>query len=196
MDDKKFNEIMRNYVKSTARGKDADLAKLRASNEQQTKTRKIPRLAWVAISVAIIIAISLSVILPLTLNRPNDDGPRERYLSVGDLELDELQGDADAYYTDIWMPEINSLGKISYAIKLKSSESDIIGIYSLLSIYDEHFDDIDFYAISENNIIDSLVIFESFPDTAEWGDIQLSYKAEYDEALYAYIGKVFFNYNG
>lgn len=72
MDDRKFDETMRSYVASTAKGEEHDLAKLKA--EEKPKKRRLQLSQWLpAVAAVVVVAVTLSVCLPLTLAAEGDD---------------------------------------------------------------------------------------------------------------------------
>ena len=82
MKDDKFDRLMEKYVSSTKRGADVDLQKLREKSQEEIKSKRImPKYAWVACAVILVITISLSVALPILLNKEEVDTDGMNYLA-------------------------------------------------------------------------------------------------------------------
>ena len=186
MDDKEFRELMNEYVRSTPKGKDSDLAKL---NVAPKPSRKKFNLRWAAAvcSVVIIVAVSLAVALPLTLDRgipeqgdttgQGGDNQQVYYckskntvqIDVGSYETLQTE-----YGIEIIQPTVDAL--VSKVFALYSQEYEVaIGASVELSIFDINFDILNITATKENYVYDKLKPFDSCQDKTVWQNHSVFY---------------------
>lgn len=179
MDDKEFRELMNEYVRSTPKGKDSDLAKLNAAPKPN---RKKFNLRWAAAvcSVVIIVAVSLAVALPLTLDRgipeqgdttgQGGDNQQVYYcknentvqIDVGSYETLQTE-----YGIEIIQPTVDVL--VSKVFALYSQEYEVaIGASVELSIFDVNFDMLSISAVKTSYVLEGLETFDDLSDTTVW----------------------------
>lgn len=179
MDDKEFRELMNEYVRSTPKGKDSDLAKLNAAPKPN---RKKFNLRWAAAvcSVVIIVAVSLAVTLPLTLDRgipeqgdttgQGGDNQQVYYcknentvqIDVGSYETLQTE-----YGIEIIQPTVDVL--VSKVFALYSQEYEVaIGASVELSIFDVNFDMLSISAVKTSYVLEGLETFDDLSDTTVW----------------------------
>ncbi len=108
MDDRKFDETMRSYVASTAKGEEHDLAKLKA--EEKPKKRRARLSQWLpAVAAVVVVAVTLSVCLPLTLAAEGDDphyGFGGSFYDVDFISLDDVSQLEEVYGFSMMIPDI------------------------------------------------------------------------------------------
>lgn len=179
MDDKEFRELMNEYVRSTPKGKDSDLAKLNAAPKPN---RKKFNLRWAAAvcSVVIIVAVSLAVALPLTLDRgipeqgdttgQGGDNQQVYYcknentvqIDVGSYETLQTE-----YGIEIIQPTVDVL--VSKVFALYSQEYEVaIGASVELSIFDVNFDMLSISAVKTSYVLEGLETFDDLSATTVW----------------------------
>lgn len=186
MDDKEFRELMNEYVRSTPKGKDSDLAKLNAAPKPN---RKKFNLRWAAAvcSVVIIVAVSLAVALPLTLDRGIPEqgdttgqggGNQQVYyckeantVKIGVDSYEELEND---YGVKIIPPSIVAVEDCLYALYNEEYELTI-GANAEFSIFDANFDILNITATKENYVYDKLKPFDNCQDKTVWQNHSVFY---------------------
>ena len=186
MDDKEFRELMNEYVRSTPKGKDSDLAKLNAAPKPN---RKKFNLRWAAAvcSVVIIVAVSLAVALPLTLDRgipeqgdttgQGGDNQQVYYcknentvqIDVGSYETLQTE-----YGIEIIQPTVDAL--VSKVFALYSQEYEVaIGASVELSIFDVNFDMLSISAVKTSYVLEGLETFDDLSATTVWNGYGVLY---------------------
>lgn len=179
MDDKEFRELMNEYVRSTPKGKDSDLAKLNAAPKPNKKKFNL-RWAAAVCSVVIIVAVSLAVALPLTLDRgipeqgdttgQGGDSQQVYYcknentvqIDVGFYETLQTE-----YGIEIIQPTVDAL--VSKVFALYSQEYEVaIGASVELSIFDVNFDMLSISAVKTSYVLEGLETFDDLIDTTVW----------------------------
>lgn len=179
MDDKEFRELINEYVRSTPKGKDSDLAKLNAAPKPN---RKKFNLRWAAAvcSVVIIVAVSLAVALPLTLDRGIPEqgdttgqggGNQQVYYCKEDktiqISLDSYGELESTYGVKVISPSISSLE--GYLCALYSQEYEVaIGASVELSIFDANFDMLSISAVKTSYVLEGLETFDDLSATTVW----------------------------
>ncbi len=187
MNDKKFDEIMHKYVSSKKQGMDADFSKLNEIKEKRTAKKNKSRLIWATVSCFIVIAVTLSVVLPLTLPSKNEDDGGSlsniQYFEAQDIELKVVEGKEDItskYNITASLPTINNQC-VGYSIICNRANDYIIGTYIELEVFDEYFDSIKMYIISENNVVYMLAEYDALPYESKWGNNNIKYLIDHDE---------------
>lgn len=66
MEDKRFDEMMETYTRSTSKGMEHDLRKMRLAEQKPRKNVK-RKLTFAVCSVVLSVAVCLAIVLPLTL---------------------------------------------------------------------------------------------------------------------------------
>lgn len=184
MDDRKFREIMEDYARSTAKGKDVDFAKL--NRAEKSPKRKI-NLRWVTAvcSAVVIIAVSLAVALPLTLGgNPNEgvtpgqgDEPQYFYCKnekLANIEVDSFETLHDSYGIDSLQPSIVAVTSKLSAIYIEEYNV-AIGSKVELMVFDRNFDYVYVTAIKEAYILEGLTRFDDCDKRADWKGNEVSY---------------------
>lgn len=179
MDDKEFRELMNEYVRSTPKGKDSDLAKLNAAPKPN---RKKFNLRWAAAvcSVVIIVAVSLAVALPLTLDRgipeqgdttgQGGDNQQVYYCkneNTVQIDVGSYETLQTGYGIEIIQPTVDVL--VSKVFALYSQEYEVaIGASVELSIFDVNFDMLSISAVKTSYVLEGLETFDDLSDTTVW----------------------------
>lgn len=179
MDDKEFRELMNEYVRSTPKGKDSDLAKLNAAPKPN---RKKFNLRWAAAvcSVVIIVAVSLAVALPLTLDRgipeqgdttgQGGDNQQVYYCkneNTVQIDVGSYETLQTGYGIEIIQPTVDAL--VSKVFALYSQEYEVaIGASVELSIFDVNFDMLSISAVKTSYVLEGLETFDDLSDTTVW----------------------------
>jgi len=163
MDDKQFDKIMNEYVGLHKQNKDKILRQLK-TEEKKSKVGKtyLPKWAWPLGTCVLIVAVCLSVFLPIYLNKEDDIGapaePFEQnnpaeptkpdiiYQATGDFmpkeieSLEELEAELGYRLPSISM-ECN-MGIFHGKLIYKDKPEDIIGSYIDFYVFDEVLDSI------------------------------------------------------
>ncbi len=176
MKDDKFNKLMEKYVDSTKRGKDTDLRKLKNRNEDAIKVRKgIPKYVWVACTMLIIVIVSLSIVLPIVLNK--EEIPQFFYcdnFQIQETEVKELQEFKEKYNFDCILPSVEFIEAYLSVLTYKEN-NQIFGLFIEMSIFDENFDSITFNVVKKPYIMVQLQYFDNFIDSVKWRDTSVKY---------------------
>ncbi len=167
---------MEKYVDSTKRGKDTDLRKLKNRNEDAIKVRKgIPKYVWVACTMLIIVIVSLSIVLPIVLNK--EEIPQFFYcdnFQIQETEVKELQEFKEKYNFDCILPSVEFIEAYLSVLTYKEN-NQIFGLFIEMSIFDENFDSITFNVVKKPYIMVQLQYFDNFIDSVKWRDTSVKY---------------------
>lgn len=201
MDDKQFDESMQKYVKSTSKGMDADFAKL-IKNQQHNRQKysSVKFLRYVIVSCVVIITIVLSIVLPIILsysstnNIPvSDEISYYESSNIQTVFLSSSFNSLDQYNVDIVVPKINYLESNVSLVILNNTET-VLGFKISLSVYDELFDTIDYFAIYDNYVIDTFSHYHNMTTSFQLNDLYILYEEVYDEDNFYYICHLLFNH--
>lgn len=222
MDDKRFDEIMNKYVASTARGKDADFAKLREKAAPTGKRQKL-RLALSSVSMLLVVAISLIVALPYAF-QPNNSAPDVDYSqSAGETPAEEppagdgkeetppgycddddyafimvesLDVVVNEYGINAMPPKIENMFTSTELVMKKNSDA-VIGARTQVLVYNEYLNDILVYMFEGNKRINSLFYYDSFKDKCTWRELTVVYYTKSTIRISPYYEyHAYFVYNG
>ena len=203
MDDKKFEEIMHEYVASKSRGKNADFNKLYQNEKSKTPKKYNYKLVLASISCILVVAITLAIVLPLTLQpsdvvEPITPPPAVYYCDLEDIEsivIDTLTDIKTEYSISATMPNIE-YQDIGITMMKSKIDSHIIGTSLDLAVYDEYFDDVIINIVFENNIINTFSSYETSPHEVEWKGKSVKYIVEYNDDDFSYNATIFFTKDG
>lgn len=197
MENKKFDEMMESYARSTSKGMDHDLHKMRLAEH---KPRKNIKRKWtVAVcSVVLSVAICLAVVLPLTLGMEQDGGETMQYYfsdaeymrDVPFTSIDDIAG----YGTDFMLPTISNTGSTGM-LKMNDSTGTLGGIMLEVSVYDDYFDYISILMYYENYVYVESTLFDVCVDVALWNGITVGYNIN-ERASGVYDWRIRFNREG
>lgn len=202
MDKNEFDKIMYKYVASTAKGMEEDFIKLNKEEEKRASVVKQPRkkLVWIPITAGLAIVLLLAIMLPLLFKSgdttEDPDTSMMQYFESTTLEMiivEDMLELSEQY--DIF-GEFPTIVYQEAAIKIlqsSASELEVVGAYLNLAVYDDFFDTIELYVIPENNILDSLVHYESLSKEALWGNTTVKYFIEYNETGGSFCGKLYYH---
>jgi len=203
MDDKKFDEIMHKYVSGKTRGMEADFSKFNERKEEKIIKKHKNKLLWAAASCVAVIAIVLSIVLPVTLTSSQESGDDTQtsniqYLEEQEVALREVAAKDDIalkYNITASLPAIKAQGAI-YCILLNKANDNIIGAFIDLSIFDENFDFVNMHIVSQNTVWNMLVDYESLAFESSWNDSNVKFLVEHDEESGSNYIRIFFVMDG
>ncbi len=212
MDDKRFNEIMNQYVASKSRGKEVDFRKLNEKEEQALQKRKQLKIALSTIPIVLVIIVTLAISLPLILKdandvqsptvdleeTPTDDTsiipPSNNYyfgLNNYEREMVTLESLSSTYEIVTPLPTIACMEKSAHIIKT-GNDAKVIGVFLEFSIYDADFDALRLYIIPENNVIQGFEIYEQYRQETEWNNNIVKLYVQSDEEDGSNLAKIYF----
>lgn len=196
MEERKFDEMMEAYARSTSKGEEHDLKKLRRFESKPTR-RVNRKVVFAVCSVVLSVAVCLAIVLPLTLNTEQGDGSAQRYFSDGEyirnvpfVGMDALS----AYSEDFMLPEIDSIAS-GGMLKMNDSTGDLGGIMLEVSVYDDYFDYINLLMYYENYVYVESALFDVCVDVALWNGITVGYNIN-ERASGVYDWRIRFNREG
>ncbi len=198
MKDDKFNNLMKKYVDSTTRGQDYDLQKLNNRNEDKVVARKpIPKYVWAVCAVVLVVAISLSIALPIVFNK--DIEPEYYYcdlLDINKIEINDFSELVEQHNFTCMLPTIEFIDKFMYVMSNKDDNKEI-GAFINLAVYDENFDSITFNVMKKSYIMIQFQYYDNFEDIVKWKDVTVKYLiSEKSKSYYSYeITFLMGNYN-
>lgn len=217
MDDKKFDEIMHKYVSTRTRGKDADFGKLNEQKKVKTAKNFNSRLAWSAVSCVLLIAVALSIALPLTLPdnknhlegniddsdasiyEPDSSNPPDiQYCDEDELSLQLLESEdklASEYNITATLPTIQNQAA-GYILLRNRTNKNIVGALVEFSVYDDYFDIVRMYIVPENTVVTILSDYETLPLETIWNNCSVKYIIDYDEESECHNSRMFFSMGG
>lgn len=171
MNDDKFNEIMKNYVSSTGRNADDDLAKLKKSEKVSRQVRK-KRYAWSAVAAIIVIAVTLATVLPLTLGKGGQsEGDGYFYCDETQVEFVEmpLQSILEEGHFELLPMAFENPMQEQHSALILQQENIVIGINSKYAIYSILLDEIYIFALKEKYVYSQTqVIFNDCKSNTTW----------------------------
>lgn len=189
MKDDKFNKLMEQYVSSTKRGQENDLQNLKERTDLIEVKKKKPAIVCSVCAVVLVIVISISIALPLIINK--ESVPKNYYcdtLNINWITIEKFSDLKDIYQFNCLLPTIDLIDE-PYICLMSSKENDeIFGAFSEVSVFDEHFDGITFYVIKKPYILKELQYFDVFTDKISWNGVEVTYQIsdyDYDE-YYSY----------
>ncbi len=207
MDDKRFNEIMNQYVAGKSRGQEVDFRKLNEKEEQALQRRRQYKLAFSIVPIILVIIIALAVALPLTLPNANNEDATvgddsstpappvndNYYFEFQNIEqtiitLEEL---SSTYGITATVPTISNLGQTVKILKTNSNEK-IIGVFLDTSVYNEYLDSITLYILPVENNITMLEAYEKHTQETSWNDCIVKYYIKKDVESENYNAQFFF----
>lgn len=207
MENKEFKNLMRQYVESKKRGIETDFKKLYVQNhEREIKRCRYNKIAIASLSICLIVALTLSVALPLILcdSEESDFCDEEtlpvtiRYYEVKDIEpvlIDSIVELSTEYGINAELPRIEYQNIATQILKSKKN-GELIGVRVAISVYDEIFDDIILYLVPENNEIDYLSIYENFTNETIWSEISIKHFIEQNDTNGSYRAQIYFKMSG
>lgn len=203
MDDKTFREILKTYVSTKSRGKDVDFKKLYEKEQNVAIPRqKYHKVVWASLTVVLIIAVTLAIVLPVTLldknggNIPEEETPSSPiyYYESQNIELmmvDNITDLLNQYDISVIIPGIVYQDMSAFVLKDKPSNS-VIGARMEIGVYDEIFDAVTIHVLPMQNEIDYLTSYEAFTEEITWDKILVKQYIEYNDFDGSYRAKLFF----
>lgn len=151
MDDKRFEELMSEYVSAHVQDRERILGKANMSEVPGTEKRRkpIPRYAWAVCACALVIIVSLSVFLPLHFaKRNNTDSSQDFFFAQ----------DSDIWYIEFENPE-EMWAQVGWQVPDLETES-------LLVVYEAIVERNDF-----SHILGTSIHYEIMDDTTDFINI-------------------------
>ena len=197
MESKKFDEMMEAYARSTSKGMEQDLRKMRFAERKPRKNIK-RKWTFAVCSVVLSVAICLGVGLPLTLGMEQGGGETTQYYfsdaeymrDVPFTSMEELV----EYGDDFMLPTIDSIAS-GGMLKMNDSTGTLGGIMLEVSVYDDYFDHISILMYYENYVYVESTLFDVCVDVALWNGITVGYNIN-ERASGVYDWRIRFNREG
>lgn len=194
MESKKFDEMMEAYARSTSKGMEQDLRKMRFAERKPRKNIK-RKWTFAVCSVVLSVAICLGVGLPLTLGMEQGGGETTQYYfsdaeymrDVPFTSMEELV----EYGDDFMLPTIDSIAS-GGMLKMNDSTGTLGGIMLEVSVYDDYFDHISILMYYENYVYVESTLFDVCVDVALWNGITVGYNIN-ERASGVYDWRIRFN---
>ncbi len=204
MDNKKFNEIMREYAKSEKSSSSKALSKLEREEKRTRKSSSKHRgfvFACTAMMTAIV--LMLCITLPIVLNKKSSgDGetPQTTYCTTGDLSFsfeDSIDVLKNVYGVNAIYPTFEA--NITAISSITSNNyQGLKGCKIFYEMSDDSYFIVEFVAINKDYIVNTYAHYHDLGEQAEWRDMTVKFDLTYDEEIVAYINTVYFsdsNYN-
>lgn len=197
MEDKKFDEMMEVYTKSTSKGMGHDLCKMRLAEQKPRKNVK-RKLTFAVCSVVLSVAVCLAIVLPLTLGMEQSGGETTQYYFsdaeyMRDVPFTSTEALAE-YGDDFMLPTIDSIAS-GGMLKMNDSTGTLGGIMLEVSVYDDYFDYINLLMYYENYVYVESALFDVCVDVALWNGIEVGYNIN-ERASGIYDWRIRFNREG
>ncbi|MEG1790949.1 MAG: hypothetical protein RRY78_00625 [Clostridia bacterium] len=202
MENKKFDEIMQKYVVSTAKGSEVDFSKL----ERGAAVRKnlpIRKLLFSSFIVMLVLAVSLSVAIPLAISSRNGfdkfDGQKGgiNFCSdISEINLEEIGGLSELstkYGFNTLCPTIKCNISSASILTAKNNPQMLFGAFVSLYAAGSDYESIEIYMLPENSVINSLLYYENYSNLISWNGFTVNYNREYDYLKKSYNLECFFN---
>lgn len=182
MEDKEFDEIMRSYVASTAKGEEHDLAKLKA--QSPARKRRRTRVGISAVAAAIVVAVTLSVCIPLALNE-ND----ETKYGYGDSEgityqvlLDNIDELAEDYGLSVVLPGAPMELETKVEVVFDRADDTFLGAQIFCLPKEWAFDNITCYASHDGKMFPLIANYVNYGLVGfDWHGLSAQYKLDVNE---------------
>lgn len=172
MDDKEFNEIMNNYAKSTSKGTEVDLVKLKTSNTGKKRSYKF---VWAGVAAVLVIALICGIAIPLSL-QTKEQGTNF-YFSEGEymenVNFDNLE-ELNDYGLNVMMPTIECIAS-GGILKKNNLNNEIGGALVELTVFDEDFDTINIIFFKSNYTFGGAQLYDICDRQITWNGIQIDY---------------------
>ncbi len=196
-EDKKLDQLLRDYVHSTKGDVEEDFAKLDFSKYEQTAPQKkgMPKYGWALIAMTFMVVLTLSISLPLTLRAQAPSGPEIFYFEIDTViqeEVDNLEIIKADLGDTIILPKKQD--GLSAAWKL-SADSRQLGFSFSFMIFDERVNDATVYILYDNININSLNLFKSLKYEYNWNNSLVKFDVELDVSQAFYRHYITFNFN-
>lgn len=201
MDNKEFNEIMHEYVKTEKSPSNNALSKLvREERKTSKNSGKQRRAVFACAAILTVIVLTLSITLPIVLNKKDSgevETPQTTYCTTDDLSFsleDSIDVLKNVYGVNAMYPtfdaDITSVLLVSSS-KYQGLNGCKINYVAIGDVYLE----VDFIAIKRDYIVNTYSHYHDFDKKAEWRDIAVKYELTYDEEIEVYINTVYFSDN-
>lgn len=197
MESKKFDEMMESYARSTSKGMEQDLRKMRFA---ERKPRKYIKRKWTFAVCSVILSVvaCLAIVLPLTLGMEQGGGETTQYyFSDAEYMRDVLFTSMEElveYGDDFMLPTIDSIAS-GGMLKMNDSTRTLGGIMLEVSVYDDYFDHINILMYYENYVYVESTLFDVCVDVALWNGITVGYNIN-ERASGVYDWRIRFNREG
>lgn len=197
MEDKRFDEMMETYTRSTSKGMEHDLRKMRLAEQKPRKNVK-RKLKFAVCSVVLSVAVCLAIVLPLTLGMEQGGGEITQYYFsdaeyMRDVPFTSMEELAE-YGDDFMLPTIDSIAS-GGMLKMNDSTGTLGGIMLEVSVYDDYFDYINLLMYYENYVYVESALFDVCVDVALWNGITVGYNIN-ERASGVYDWRIRFNREG
>ena len=197
-EDKKLDQLLRDYVHSTKGDVEEDFAKLDFSKYEQTVPQKkgMPKYGWALIAMTFMVVLTLSISLPLTLRSQAPSGSEIFYFeydTVNQEEVDNINTIKEDLGNNIILPKTQA---ITFVLSKLSADNKNLG-YSLdLNIFDEHVNSASCFILYNNIQLNSLSYFNRITDNYNWNNIVVKYKYVYEASIISYKYSITFSVDG
>ena len=187
MNEKKFDEIMQDFVNSTTSSREQDFSKRKEVVASITKPKKIP--FWIALTTVLTAVIVLAIVLPITLTKGGSETPVIYQITIDDFYmLSNIQLSDIDEIDNIILPKIATRYDNITVWKLKSNDS-FLGIETHISVYDDYIENVKIKAWKREYEISLYDKYYEYKDSSEWRDKQVKYNIEADDS------ELYFNYH-
>lgn len=198
MDNKQFNEIMREYAKSEKSPSNKAFSKLvREERKTSKNSGKQHRIVFACAAILTVIVLTLSITLPIVLNKKDSgevETPQTTYCTTDDLSFrleDSIDVLKNVYGVNAMYPtfdaDITSVLLVSSS-KYQGLNGCKINYVAIGDVYLE----VDFIAIKRDYIVNTYSHYHDLDKQVEWHDMAVKYDLTYDEESGVYINTVYF----
>lgn len=190
-EDKKLDQLLRDYVHSTKGDVEEDFAKLDFSQYEQTipQKKRMPKYGWALIAMTFMIVLTLSISLPLTLREQAPSGPEIFYFEIDTVnqeEVDNIDTIKEDLGNNIILPKTQAMTSV---LSKLSADNKNLG-YSLdLNIFDEYINNVSIIILYNNIELSSVSDFKELNEVYSWNDLKVKYNNYFD------LTNQTFNYN-
>ena len=197
-EDKKLDQLLRDYVHSTKGDVEEDFAKLDFSKYEQTvpQKKRIPKYAWALIAMTFMVVLTLSISLPLTLRAQAPSGPEIFYFEIDTVNqevVDSIETIKDDLGNNIILPKTQAI--TSVLSKLSAANKNLG--YSLdLNIYDAYVNSVSCFILYKNIELNSLSYYDQIIDSYNWDNAVVKYEHVYETSINSYKYSLTFSVDG
>lgn len=197
-EDKKLDQLLRDYVHSTKGDVEEDFAKLDFSQYEQTAPQKkgMPKYAWALIAMTFMVVLTLSISLPLTLRAQAPSGPEIFYFEIDTVnqeEVDSIDTIKEDLGNNIIMPKTQAMTSVLSKLGVDNKN---LGYLFDLNVFDEYINNITGYILYNNIELSCLSDFKNLQIAHKWNTLEIKYNCKLDTVLLSNTYNITFSVDG
>ena len=200
MEDKELYEILQKYADDTRGNKDTAFKKLNQKSQEEVKlSRKRFKPQYIFAMAVCVIAIVLSIALPITLKDKPQGVAEPIYCTVTEIEYrveDSISTIIDKYNINAYYPtyviDADSMAILSI---ISNKEDSLHGVRISYVLEEEQLIFIDLTIIPKTHILRQYEKYPSLQEQQKWQEYDIRFFVEYNSRRKMYDMKIYFTDN-